>query len=92
MLAIGRMLKLSAYAGLALVFYMKNQSVGARCSNERFKACVSDPCKNVCSESKSFYNQAQIDSMHRAYILKTNKINKANLNLKKYKFDPQSYH
>ncbi len=63
-----------------------------RMSDEIFKACVVQPLKQVEEGSKAFYSQAQIDSMHRAYILKTNKLNKADLNLKKYKFDPQSYH
>ena len=30
--------------------------------------------------------------MHRAFLLKANKLGKENEALKKYKFDPQAYH
>jgi len=82
--------KLAAYAGLAFTFYHRNQLVNARQSSERFAACVTEPCdkKSDSKVAPSFYNQSQVDSMHRAYLLKANKLKKDNADLKKYKFDP----
>lgn len=67
-----------------------------RASEEQFEALVVRPIQGLKTESTDspsvFYSKAQIESMHRAYLLKANTMLKDNEKLKKYMWDPQAYH
>ena len=72
MLLMGRLAKISAYGVLAFIYYSRHVALNEIASEQRFQACVEKP---IVDDSKSpcFYTQAQVDQIHRSFLLRTNK-------------------
>ena len=58
MVLLGRLAKLSAYSLLFACFYLRDQSIQQRCTDEKFNACVEQPLKEGSEkESNCFYKR-----------------------------------
>ena len=84
-----RLAKVSLYSALCFGYYRGHTWAEAQRSDHVFDALVLRPLKkDSTKDSKVFYQRRQVDSMHRAYLLKANQMQKDNESLKKYKYDP----
>ena len=85
-----RSIKLTVFlSALATYYYLATNTIRPYFQKEKFELCVKEPASQ---KIPGVLTNKEIARLERAYNIKRSELAEDKAHLKKYKYDPQSYH